>query len=44
LFFFGDYQGTRQTVGQTNLLTVPTALVKSTCTAATGFCDLSHYL
>ena len=25
LFFFGDYQGTRETNGTTNLLTVPTA-------------------
>src|SRR5207248_4662407 len=43
LFFFGDYQGTRQTNGITNLLTVPTANVISSCTAATGFCDLSQY-
>src|SRR5438045_9132408 len=27
LFFFGDYQGTRQTGGITNQLTIPTALV-----------------
>jgi Carboxypeptidase regulatory-like domain/TonB dependent receptor len=44
LFYFGDYQGTRQTVGQTNQLTIPTAQVVSTCTATTGFCDLSQYL
>ena len=47
LFFFGDYQGTRETNGTTNLLTVPTALVKSSCNPATnttGFCDLSEYL
>ncbi|MBV9147970.1 MAG: TonB-dependent receptor, partial [Acidobacteria bacterium] len=43
LFFFGDYQGTRQTSGITNLATVPTAKVISTCLAATGFCDLSDY-
>ena len=47
LFFFGDYQGTRQTNGITNSLTIPTALVESTCNPATnttGFCDLSQYL
>ena len=51
LFFFGDYQGTRQTNGITNLLTVPTARALSTCNPATnatsatpGFCDLSDYL
>jgi Carboxypeptidase regulatory-like domain/TonB dependent receptor len=51
LFFFGDYQATRQTNGITNQLTIPTARVQSTCnpltnaTSATpGFCDLSEYL
>src|SRR5271155_660885 len=47
LFFFGDYQGTRETNGATNLLTVPTAQVQKTCNPATnttGFCDLSQYL
>ena len=47
LFFFGDYQGTRQTNGITNQLSIPTALVQSTCNPATnttGFCDLSEYL
>ena len=47
LFFFGDYQGTRETSGATNLLTVPTSTVTSTCNPAsntTGFCDLSQYL
>jgi hypothetical protein len=51
LFFFGDYQGTRQTNGISNQLTIPTALVQSTCNPATnaasatpGFCDLSEYL
>jgi Carboxypeptidase regulatory-like domain/TonB dependent receptor len=47
LFFFGDYQGTRESSGATNLLTVPTATVASTCNPATnttGFCDLSQYL
>lgn len=47
LFVFGDYQGTRQTGGITDLLTIPTALVQQTCnpvTNTTGFCDLSEYL
>src|SRR5580658_7312449 len=51
LFFFGDYQGTKQIQGITNLYTIPTAEVLSTCnpgtnaTSATpGFCDLSQYL
>ncbi len=51
LFFFGDYQGTNQTQGITNLYTIPTAEVVSTCNPATnatsatpGFCDLSQYL
>ena len=51
LFAFGDYQGTRQTGGVTNGLSIPTAEVISTCNPATnassktpGFCDLSEYL
>jgi hypothetical protein len=51
LFFFGDYQGTRQAAGITHLLTIPTPRVISTCDPATnatsatpGFCDLSEYL
>ena len=44
LFFFGDYQGTKETTGVTNVLTVPTPTVLSTCTQTTGFCDLSQYL
>jgi hypothetical protein len=47
LFFFGDYQGTRQSSGVSGLFTVPTATVQSTCNPATnttGFCDLSQYL
>ncbi len=44
LFFFGDYQGTKETTGVTNNLTVPTSLAVSTCTQATGFCNLSQYL
>ncbi len=47
LFYFGDYQGTRQTNGVSGLFTLPTAGVQSTCNPATnttGFCDLSEYL
>jgi len=51
LFFFGDYQATRQSSGITNQLSIPTALVQSTCNPATnptsaspGFCNLSEYL
>jgi len=44
LFFFGDYQGTRQTAGNTIQATIPTALVQSTCSQTTGFCNLSEYL
>ncbi len=44
LFYFADYQGTRQANGVTNNITIPTATVLSTCTASTGFCDLSQYL
>lgn len=44
LFYFADYQGIRQANGQTNNITIPTATVLSTCTAATGNCDLSQYL
>ena len=50
-FVFGDYQGTRQTGGVTNQLTIPTAEVIQSCILATnaasktpGFCDLSQYL
>ncbi|HKW32151.1 MAG TPA: TonB-dependent receptor [Candidatus Acidoferrum sp.] len=44
LFYFGDYQGTRQANGFSQPITIPTAKVLSTCTAATGNCDLSEYL
>ena len=47
LFFFGDYQGTRQIQGITNLYTIPTATVLNTCNPAknpAGNCDLSEYL
>ena len=51
LFFFGDYQGTRQTNGVSGLFTMPTAEVVKSCVASTnaqsltpGSCDLSQYL
>ncbi len=46
LFFFGDYQGTRQTNGATGQFTLPTDLVRSTCFSADdgGYCDLSDYM
>jgi len=50
LFFFGDYQGTKQQQGITNQYTIPTAEALSTCNPATnatsdtpGFCNLSQY-
>lgn len=44
LFFFGDFQGTRQKVGRTVQVTVPTDLVRSTClNSASDVCDLSEY-
>jgi hypothetical protein len=44
LFFFADYQGTRQKVGNSFKLTVPTAEVHGTCTGVAGSnCDLSEY-
>ena len=47
LFFFGDYQGTRQTSGITTQFTLPTPLALSSCNPTTntngGFCDLSEY-
>jgi hypothetical protein len=44
LFYFADYQGTRQANGVTDSIVIPTSKVLSTCTAATGMCDLSEYL
>jgi len=51
LFFFGDYQGTRQTGGLSQTETIPTSQVLQSCNPATngssstpGFCDMSQYL
>jgi hypothetical protein len=45
LFFFGDYQGTRQASGNTASLTIPSAQVLSSCTGAdgSGYCKLDQY-
>jgi outer membrane receptor protein involved in Fe transport len=44
LFFFGDYQGTRRSDGASVRLSVPTALVRSTCLdPSKPLCDLSEY-
>lgn len=42
-FFFLDYQGTRQRLGQSLTESVPTTLVRSTCLTGPGPCDLSQY-
>jgi hypothetical protein len=45
LFFFGNYEGTRRTQGETYKVTVPTETVFNTClTAGSVNCDLSDYL
>lgn len=43
-FFFMDYQGTRQRVGTSQLLSVPTLQVRNTCLSGAGPCDLSQYV
>jgi outer membrane receptor protein involved in Fe transport len=42
LFFFGDYQATRQKNGISNQETIPTALLKSSC-AGGQYCNFSDY-
>jgi outer membrane receptor protein involved in Fe transport len=51
LFFFGDYQQTKQIQGITNLYTIPTENVIQSCNPATNatsttpnFCNMSEYL
>jgi Carboxypeptidase regulatory-like domain/TonB dependent receptor len=51
LFFFGDYQGTRQTNGVSGLFTMPTNTVRTSCNPGTnatsttpGFCNLGDYV
>lgn len=43
-FFFMDYQGTRQRIGTSQLLSVPTMQVRNTCLFGAGTCDLSQYV
>ncbi|RRA49918.1 TonB-dependent receptor [Acidipila sp. EB88] len=44
VFFFGDYQGTRQKIGTSLQQTVPTLAVRNTClNAASATCDLTDY-
>ncbi len=42
-FFFLDYQGQRQRVGNSLRENVPTAQVRNTCLSGAGLCDLSQY-
>ncbi len=45
LFFFGNYEGTRRVSGVSLQISVPTALVRSTCLApGSANCNLSEYL
>ena len=43
MFFFLDYQGTRQKTGASLQENVPTATVRSTCLSGATTCDLSQY-
>src|SRR6266496_1275967 len=43
LFFFADYQGTRQVLGSSAIASVPTKLAHDSCLSGNG-CDLSDYL
>ena len=43
LFFFGDYQTTRQKNGISNQESIPTALLASTCVPTGTNCDFSDY-
>lgn len=43
VFFFGDYQGVRQKVGTSNVQTVPSANLISSCLSGSG-CDFSEYV
>jgi outer membrane receptor protein involved in Fe transport len=43
LFYFADYQGTREKTGNSFFETVPTNLVRSTCLSGQA-CNLSEYL
>jgi hypothetical protein len=44
LFVFGNYQGVRSSLSSTQVLNVPTQLVRDTCLSPTSaYCDLSEY-
>jgi hypothetical protein len=44
MFFFGDYQGTRQKIGTSVQANVPTLAVRNTClNAGSATCDLTNY-
>lgn len=43
MFFFLDYQGTRQKTGASLRENVPTTTVRNTCLSGSGTCDLSEY-
>ena len=43
LFFFGDFQATRQKNGISNQESIPTLGLKSTCVAGGTFCDFSGF-
>ncbi len=44
LFFFGDYQATRQKNGISNQESIPTALLKPTCVTGGTYCNFSDYV
>jgi len=49
MFYFGDYQGTRQANGVTNNITIPSKTVLDSCTVdpvanPNAMCNLSQYL
>ena len=43
LFFFADYQATRQKNGISNQESIPTALLKQTCVTGGTYCNFSDY-
>lgn len=43
LFFFGDFQATRQKNGISNQESIPTASLESSCVAGGTFCDFSGF-
>ena len=43
LFFFADFQATRQSNGISNQETIPTNLLQSTCVTGGTYCDFGDY-